>query len=75
MRAIAPAIFGCPVVVPPPSEYVADGAARQAAWVLTGGAEPPTWTAAADVTCEADPTPAVRARYAEARDLTIDAIS
>jgi xylulokinase len=75
VRAIAPAIFGCPVVVPSPSEYVADGAARQAAWVLTGGAEPPTWTAGADVTCEADPTPAVRARYAEARDLTIDAMS
>ncbi len=40
-QAIAPAVLGCPVVVPPPSEYVADGAARQAAWVLAGGDAPP----------------------------------
>ena len=26
----APAVLGCPVVVPTPGEYVADGAARQA---------------------------------------------
>jgi len=71
VRAIAPAIFGCPVVVPAPSEYVADGAARQAAWVLTGGAEPPTWPAADAVRCEAESTPGVRARYADARELTL----
>ena len=52
-----------------PGEYVADGAARQAAWVLTG-AEPPVWEPAGTVVREADPTPAVRARYAEVRDLT-----
>ncbi len=34
VRAMAPAVLGCPVLVPPPGEYVADGAARQAAWVL-----------------------------------------
>ena len=28
-----------------PGEYVADGAARQAAWVALGGAAPPTWAA------------------------------
>ena len=33
-------VLGCPVVVPEPGEYVADGAARQAAWVLSGDAEP-----------------------------------
>jgi xylulokinase len=31
------------VVVPPAGEYVADGAARQAAWVLAGGDMPPAW--------------------------------
>ena len=36
VRAIAPAIFGAPVAVPEPGEYVADGAARQAAWMLSG---------------------------------------
>src|SRR5262249_20830510 len=44
VRAIAPAIFGVPVVVPPAGEYVADGAARQAAWVISGGEDPPEWT-------------------------------
>ena len=36
LRQIAPAVFARPVSVPPPGEYVADGAARQAAWVLAG---------------------------------------
>jgi xylulokinase len=72
VRAIAPAVFGCPVVIPAPSEYVADGAARQAAWVLASDSEPPTWAAGSDVVSEADPTPAVRERYAVARELTLD---
>ena len=70
VQAIAPAVLGRPVVVPAPGEYVADGAARQAAWVLGGSAEPPVWEPAGTVVREADPTPAVRARYAEVRDLT-----
>jgi xylulokinase len=44
VRAIAPAVFGVPVVVPPPAEYVALGAARQAAWALTGSL--PDWPTA-----------------------------
>src|SRR5205823_5869799 len=44
VRRIAPTVLGHPVRVPAPGEYVADGAARQAAWVLTGGAAPPAWT-------------------------------
>jgi xylulokinase len=44
VRAIAPTVFGCPVTVPSPGEYVADGAARQAAWALSGAAEPPRWS-------------------------------
>ena len=55
-------------MVPAPGEYVADGAARQAAWVLRG--DLPEWEPAGTVVREADPTPAVRARYAEVRDLT-----
>jgi xylulokinase len=68
---IAPAVFGRPVLRPTPGEYVADGAARQAAWVLAGTPTPPVWTAADTQTFEADPTPAVRDRYAEARDHTL----
>lgn len=70
VRRLAPAIFGMPVDVPAPGEYVADGAARQAAWVLAGGAEPPVWSVADRPRYEAEPTPDVRARYVEVRDLT-----
>lgn len=46
VRAVAPSIFGVQVLVPDPAEYVALGAARQAAWALTGTQEPPQWTVA-----------------------------
>ena len=71
VRAIAPAVFGAPVLVPAPSQYVADGAARQAAWVHSGATEPPAWAIDDPDVYEAAPTPAVRSRYAEARDLTV----
>ncbi|MBW8750361.1 MAG: xylulokinase [Propionibacteriales bacterium] len=71
VRAIAPAVLGHPVHVPVPAEYVARGAARQAAWVLSGQADPPSWELPTAQVCEADPTPHVRDRYAEARDLTL----
>ncbi len=38
---IAATMFNVPIEVPPAGEYVADGAARQGAWVLTG--ELPNW--------------------------------
>ncbi len=40
-RRIAPAVFGLPVAVTEPMESVAVGAARQAAWALTGSM--PDW--------------------------------
>src|SRR5206468_1547791 len=43
VRAVAAGLFGVPVEVPEPAEYVALGAARQAAWVLSGAATPPAW--------------------------------
>ncbi|MEP6599564.1 MAG: xylulokinase [Actinomycetota bacterium] len=67
---IAPTIFGRPVLVPQPSEYVADGAARQAAWVHSRRADPPRWTLDAPTTLQADAEPLVRAQYAEVRELT-----
>jgi xylulokinase len=72
LRRIAPAVLGHPVVVPAPGEYVADGAARQAAWVLAGGDQPPAWAQAGAGVYQADPTPAVRERYAACRDLTAE---
>lgn len=70
LRQIAPAVFGHPVEVAPEGEYVADGAARQAAWVLSGAAQPPGWELGGGSRYEAAPTPWVRERYAEVRDLT-----
>jgi xylulokinase len=68
LQAIAPQVLGRPVLVPPPGEYVADGAARQAAWVLGGAEEPPMWPRTGARTMAGEATPGVRARYAEARD-------
>jgi len=72
VRWIAPAVFGVPVLVPPPGEYVADGAARQAAWVALGTAEPPSWTVEGIRSYAADPAPAVRVAYARASNLVLD---
>jgi len=71
VRRIAPLVLGMPVEVPQPGEYVADGAARQAAWVLSGAQEPPLWSAAApaNAVLDGDPTPVVREQYAAVRDL------
>ncbi|RJK96015.1 xylulokinase [Vallicoccus soli] len=69
VRRIAPSVLGVPVVVPEPGEYVADGAARQAAWALSGAGAPPAWASTAEQRYEADPAPSVRARYAGVRDL------
>ncbi|MEV6928573.1 xylulokinase [Dactylosporangium sp. NPDC051485] len=67
VRAIAPALLGMPVTVPEPGEYVALGAARQAAWALRGTPEAPAWSlAAAEVT--AAPTEGIRKVYSEVRD-------
>ncbi|MFI6096548.1 xylulokinase [Lentzea sp. NPDC051213] len=66
VREIAPVVFGVPVTVPAPGEYVADGAARQAAWVLTGGARPPEWAGSDSTRYEAPAVPEIRARYGEA---------
>ncbi|GIH27474.1 xylulokinase [Acrocarpospora phusangensis] len=63
VRQIAPSVFGCSVRVPPPGEYVADGAARQAAWLLAGTPEPPEWAAGETVGYEGEPTPGLRDRY------------
>ena len=69
VREVAAQLFGVPVHVPPAGEYVADGAARQAAWALAGGAEPPVWPLGDVSVVQRDATPAVRDAYATARTL------
>jgi xylulokinase len=74
LRRIAPTVFGRPVLVPPPGEYVADGAAYQAMWALSPGNKPPVWNFEGSQVFEAEPVPAVRARYAEVRDNYISGV-
>jgi xylulokinase len=59
-----------PIHVPPPDEYVALGAARQAAWALSGAMNPPTWITGDSQLFTATPTPGARTRYAKLRDAT-----
>ena len=43
VRQIGAEVLGVPIDVPPAEEYVALGAARQAAWVLDPASGPPAW--------------------------------
>ncbi len=63
VRELAPAILGVPVEVPSPAQYVALGAARQAAWMASGQPEPPSWDIVDAETFTAPATPAIQARY------------
>jgi xylulokinase len=70
VRALAPGIFGRDVYAPEPREYVALGAARQAAWALAGSPEPPRWQRPPGTWFRGEPQPQVRERYAALRDAT-----
>jgi xylulokinase len=72
VRRLAPGIFGVPVLVPAPEEYVALGAARQAAWVLAGTPEPPAWPRHAPQEYTGPDEPVVRKRLAWLRQATAD---
>ncbi|MCI9887921.1 xylulokinase [Micrococcales bacterium 31B] len=68
LREAAADVFGVPVEIPAEREYVALGAARQAAWALTG--ECPTWVREVVETHEpsgADWGPRVREAYIAGR--------
>ncbi|WP_019971152.1 xylulokinase [Mycobacterium sp. 141] len=71
VRRIAPAIWGRPVHVPPPAEYVALGAARQAAWALNKQDAPPAWSLGPITPYTAPPTPQVFEQYCAAQPLTL----
>jgi xylulokinase len=70
VQILAADIFGLPVVRPEPGEYVARGAARQAAWALSGRSEPPDWPLSAAFAQEPRHLAAgaeVRAQYSDHR--------
>ena len=64
VSAIAAQVFDLPIVVPAPGEYVALGAARQAAAVVAGGW--PEWGETGQDEVPVDTRPQIRARYADA---------
>jgi xylulokinase len=66
--AIASALFGREVLVPPAGEYVADGAAKQAAWALLG--HMPTWDLGEVSHHNSVATPEVMAKYKELKNRT-----
>jgi xylulokinase len=70
VRAIAPGIFGVPVAVPDPEEYVALGAARQAAWALAGSPAPPDWPRRPAQEYTGPAQPAIRDNLAALREAT-----
>ncbi|MBA3020654.1 xylulokinase [Propionicimonas sp.] len=61
VQVVAAQVFEARVEVPEPGEYVADGAARQAGWILTG--QRPSWPVALLATLEADPQPQIGQQY------------
>jgi xylulokinase len=66
VQEVARQLFGVPVTVPAPAEYVALGAARQAAWALAGDAHPPRWERPDQLDLDAEDAAAgreVRERY------------
>ncbi|WP_168914752.1 xylulokinase [Microcella flavibacter] len=65
VAGIAATVFGLPVTVPEPGQYVARGAALQAAWALSGTR--PHWDLATAIEVPADPQPIVREQYAARR--------
>ncbi|HEY8590874.1 MAG TPA: xylulokinase [Naasia sp.] len=64
VAAIAAQVFAEPIVVPVPGEYVAGGAAVQAAWALTGTR--PMWTVETAAEPAPDHRPRIRQQYAAA---------
>jgi xylulokinase len=71
IASIASALFGHEVLVPPPGEYVADGAARQAAWALLGTESAPVWDLGKIESVTSKPTPDVVEKYRTLRDRTV----
>ena len=68
VQHVVAAVFGLPVNVPEHGEYVADGAARQAAGVLLGAF--PTWRNGTARLVKEDDAPRVLQHYREAAEAT-----
>jgi xylulokinase len=74
VRQIAPSIFGVGVDALPLGDYVAIGAARQAAWVMSKAYAPPTWFEGVGQPqkYESPVTAGLRERYLQASERCMD---
>lgn len=61
VTAVAARVFDLPVIVPAPGEYVALGAAAEAAWLLSGSR--PQWRPATSAEPCPDFRPGIRRQY------------
>ncbi len=66
VQTVAAEVFGVPIEVPAPGEYVAIGAARQAAWALSGRL--PIWDVPTLAALDANPKPQVLASYKKVQE-------
>ena len=66
VQEIAATLFKVPIHIPPAAEYVADGAARQAAWALSGSEKPPALEIVGTVVKEVNYQEMVRNAYRSA---------
>ena len=63
VKALAPGILGVPIALAPDAEYVARGAARQAAWTANATPTPPQWPLEVAAAPHASQTDGVLTRY------------
>ncbi len=63
VQEISSTLFDVPIHIPPESEYVADGAARQAAWALSGLEQAPEWISKNIVIKESKYAPEILENY------------
>ncbi|MBM7051565.1 MULTISPECIES: xylulokinase [unclassified Rothia (in: high G+C Gram-positive bacteria)] len=67
-REVLAQVLGIDIYVPEPAEFVALGAARQAAWALSGKQAPPTWGKAEMTKISAEKRPSIYRNYISYRN-------
>lgn len=67
-REVLAQVLGIDIYVPEPAEFVALGAARQAAWVLSGQTNPPRWRQPEMMKVSAEKRPSIYRNYINYRN-------
>ncbi|GGH66011.1 xylulokinase [Rothia aerolata] len=67
-REVLAQVLGIDIYVPEPAEFVAIGAARQAAWALSGEVTPPVWKQPEMIKVSAEKRPSIYRNYINYRN-------